>query len=61
MDQLPLQGGDEALGHRVVVGIGHGSHRRQKTRFSEPASELHRGVLAASIRVVDQPGCGRRL
>ena len=27
VDQLPLQGRDEALGHRVVVGVGHRSHR----------------------------------
>src|SRR4051794_36784185 len=46
VDQLPLQGRDEALSHRVVVGIGHRAHRGQKTFLPEPASELNRGVLA---------------
>ena len=27
VDQLSLQGRDETLGHRIVVGIGHRSHR----------------------------------
>lgn len=27
--QLPLQGRDKALGHRVVVGVGHRAHRGQ--------------------------------
>src|SRR5919107_6447950 len=55
VDQLPFQGRDEALGHRVVVGIGHRAHRGQKTLFPEPAPELHGGVLAAPIGVVNQP------
>jgi hypothetical protein len=54
VDQLPLERGNEALGHRVVVGIGHRSHRGQKAFFPEPAPELHRGVLAAPIGVVNQ-------
>ena len=29
VDQLPLQGRDEARGHRVVVGVGHRAHRGQ--------------------------------
>src|SRR5215218_7751799 len=58
VDQLPLQSRDEALGHRVVVGVGHRSHRGQETLFSQAASELHRGVLATSIRVVDQASSG---
>ena len=48
VDQLSLQGRNETLGHRVVVGIGHRSHRGQKTFLSEPAAELHGGVLAAT-------------
>src|SRR5215208_4286330 len=55
VDQLPLERGNEALGHRVVVGIGHRSHRGQKTLFPEPAPELHGGVLGAPIGVVNQP------
>ena len=55
VDQLPLERGNEALGHRVVVGIGHRSPRGQKALFPEPAPELHRGVLAAPIGVVNQP------
>src|ERR687893_277419 len=55
VDQLPLERGNEALGHRVVVGIGHRSHRGQKTLFPEPAPELQGGVLAAPIGVVNQP------
>ena len=61
VDQLPLQGRDEALGHRVVVGVGHRSHRGQKPRFFEAAAELNRGVLATPVGVVDQSGYGRRL
>src|SRR5215211_1966444 len=56
VDQLPLQGRDEALGHRVVVGIRYRSHRGQESGFFESATELNRGVLATSIRVMDQSG-----
>src|SRR5215212_4311515 len=55
VDQLPLQGRDEALGHRVVVSVGYRSHRRQESCFFEAATELHRGVLATSVLVVNQP------
>src|SRR5215213_856420 len=55
VDQLPLQGRDEALGHRVVIGISYRSHRRQKTRLLEPTAELNRGVLATAVGMVDQP------
>jgi hypothetical protein len=54
-DQLPLQSRDEALGHRVVVGIGHRSYRRQKPWFFQLVSELHRRVLTILARVVDRP------
>src|SRR5215218_5094566 len=57
VDQLPLERANEALGHRVVVGIGHRSYRGQKALFPEPVPELqlHGGVLAAPIGVVNQP------
>ena len=54
VDQLPLQGRDEALGHRVVIGISHRPHRRQEPGFLRAGPELNGGVLAASVGVVDQ-------
>jgi hypothetical protein len=58
MNQLPLEGRDEALGHRVVVGVYNRAHRGQKTFLLEPASELNRRVLAASVGVMDEPWLG---
>jgi hypothetical protein len=53
---LASESRDEALGHRVVVGVGHRSHRGQEFSFFQAATELHRSVLAASaVRVVNQP------
>src|SRR5215210_4613959 len=54
VDQFPLQGRHEALSYRVVVGIGHRPHRRQKTLFPEPAPKLHGRILAAPVRMVNQ-------
>jgi hypothetical protein len=36
VDLFPLQGRHEALSYRVVVGIGHRSHRGQKTLLPNP-------------------------
>src|SRR5215204_3488442 len=49
VDQLSFESGDEALGHRVVVGIRYRSHRREQACLSELAAELHRGVLTTSV------------
>jgi hypothetical protein len=56
VDQLPLQGRDEAPGHAVVVGIRYRSYRGQESGFFEAATKLNRGALATSVWVVDQAG-----
>lgn len=66
IDQLALQGGVEALGHGVVVGITHGSRRGADAQALAAPAELGRGVLSALIGVVDDParivlGAGRVL
>src|SRR5208283_5333545 len=53
VQQLPLQGGEEALGHRIVVSISYRSHRRHDTDFLAAFAEGVAGVLTTSIRVVD--------
>ena len=44
-DQLALQRGKEALGHRVVVGIAHRAHRRAHAHLLAATAEGHAGVL----------------
>ena len=54
VDQLPFESRDEALGHRVVVGVCNRSHRGQESGLFEAATELDRSVLATPVGVVDQ-------
>ena len=54
VDQLALERGEEALGHRVVVRAADAAHRG--TDAGEPAAraEGDRGVLTAAIGVMDE-------
>jgi hypothetical protein len=53
----------EAFGHRVIAGIGHRFHRRKQSYLfsdailisSQMLSAFDGCVLAAAIRMVDQP------
>ena len=56
VEQLTLQGGEEALGHRVVQGVADGAHRGDQAGRAEPATEGQAGVLAAVVAVMDQLG-----
>src|SRR5712691_10059159 len=47
--QLTLQRREEALAHRVVVGIAHRSHRGPHLRFLAAKAEGDRGVLRAVV------------
>src|ERR1017187_1335945 len=51
--QLAFQRGKETLGHRIVVGVAHTTHRRPYTRFAAAVAELNGRVLRALIRVMD--------
>lgn len=33
LDELPFQSGEEALSHRVVVSVAHGSYRMEHLRL----------------------------
>src|ERR687897_524576 len=54
VDQLSFESGYEALGHRVVVATPSPPQGGQNPRLFEAATELHRGVLAAPVGVMDQ-------
>src|SRR5206468_1982086 len=43
--QLAFQRGKETLGHRIVIGIAHASHRRPHTRFTAAVAKLNGRVL----------------
>lgn len=45
MESLPFQGGEEALRHRVIVGIPDGSHRGHDAGFAAALAESIAGVL----------------
>jgi len=53
-DQLRLEGVDEALGHRVVVGIADRSDRGQDAGVVEGLGVVGRGVLRAAVGVGDE-------
>jgi hypothetical protein len=46
VEELALEGGEEALAEGVVIGVAHGSHRRPDASLAAPLSEGERGVLA---------------
>src|SRR5688500_7658947 len=53
IEQLALEGGEEALAHGVVEAIANGSHRRADSRLAAALAEGDRGVLAPLIGVMD--------
>src|SRR5512134_662962 len=52
IEQLAFERREEALAHRVVVGIAHRAHRRAHLRFLATKPKLDRGVLRALVGVV---------
>ncbi len=48
-DQLGLEGGEEALAHRVVVGVTDRAHRKTDACLFAPQAEGDRGVLSTLI------------
>ena len=56
LDELGLQAGEEALGHRVVVGIAHGAHRGANAHLPAALAEGKADGRAAArelIRLVE--------
>ena len=51
--QLAFQGGEEALGHGVVVAVPDRAHRRRHAPLPAALAEGQRGGLAALVGVVD--------
>src|SRR5271155_2897714 len=52
-EQLRLEGGEETLGHGIVIGITDRSHRRANPCLAAPLAECHRRILAALVAMVD--------
>src|ERR1700759_5740894 len=52
-EQLGFEGGEEALGHGVVVGVTDRSHRWSNTGLATPLTKCHRRILTALVAVVD--------
>jgi hypothetical protein len=48
-DQLGLEGVDEALGHRVVVGVADRADRGKHAVIVEGLGVVDRGVLGAAV------------
>src|SRR3954453_18821800 len=55
-DELGFQGFEERLHHGVVVAIPLAGHRDQDAVLAELGLIIDRAILAATIRVMDQPG-----
>src|SRR3989338_9306715 len=53
VEQLALEGCEEALTHRVIEAVSDRAHRGADARLATAEAEGDRGVLAALIRVVD--------
>src|SRR5437667_6488677 len=53
IEQLALEGREEALAQRVVVRVADRTHGRPDAGLATPLAEGHRGVLAALIRVMN--------
>src|SRR5438128_2661894 len=53
IEQLALEGPEEALAQRVVVRVADRTHGRPDAGLATPLAEGHRGVLAALIRVMN--------
>src|SRR6266568_1776718 len=56
-DELGFQGLKERLHHGVVVAISLAGHRDQDAVLAELGLIVDRAILAATIRMVDQPCC----
>src|SRR5215210_6780134 len=54
MHELGLQGGDEALRHRVVQGTPGPSHRRDDASLRKALAERDRRVLDAAVGMMDE-------
>jgi hypothetical protein len=50
IDQFTLECGEEALGHRVVVGIADRTHRMSQAHLSAAVAERNIGVLGGFNR-----------
>jgi hypothetical protein len=53
--ELTLQGGEEALRHGIVVAVADRAHRAADACGLTALAEKERGLVAAVIRVVDEP------
>ena len=63
IEQLAFQRGEEALAHRVVVGIPDRAHGRPHIGLLAAQSQGDRGVLRALVAMVDdigRPALGQR-
>ena len=56
LEQFAFEGGEEALAHRVVVGVADRAHRGSNAHQLAPLPEGERRVLAALIGVMDDVG-----
>src|SRR5271169_5722211 len=58
-EQLGLEGGEEALGHGVVVGVTDRPHRWSNTCLATPLAKCHRRILGGFKRSQhhDEGGC----
>jgi hypothetical protein len=54
VDELLLQGGEEALGDGVIEAVASGAHRAGDARLPGGLAEGQRYVLRALVGVVDQ-------
>src|SRR5690242_21937838 len=54
IEQLALEGREEALAERVVVRVPHASQRRPDAGLPTPATEGDRRVLGALVRVMNE-------
>src|SRR3954464_11336723 len=56
-DELGFQGFEERLDHGVVIAIPLAGHRDLDAVLLELGLIINRPILAALVRVMDQPGC----
>ena len=56
-DELGFQGLEERLDHGVVIAIPLAGHRDQDAVLLELGLIIDRAILAAAIRMMDQPCC----
>src|SRR3989475_10076298 len=56
IEQLALEGCEEALAEGAVVGVTHAAHRGPDPGLATPEPEGDRGVLAALVGVMDDVG-----